>query len=219
MVTISHLVKGIVEKKPFLEEALNRGIINYGALADVLLPEIEKELKKKVKHSAVMMALRRYSETAGKKLLDKAKFEEDTDISMRSGLVEVTIVKTPGYADVVKKFYDFVDTRNGDFISVIQGVHEISVITNKKHEKDVLRCVKKADVKDVNRELSSLTINIPENSTETVGLFYVITRALSWENLPIVEIISTWTEMTYIFNTDDASKAFTVIKKLIDENK
>ncbi len=57
MVTVSHLVEKIVKRKPFLEEALARGILNYVALAETLQPEIEKELKTKVKTSAIMMAL------------------------------------------------------------------------------------------------------------------------------------------------------------------
>ena len=49
MVTVAHLVEKMIEQKPFLQESLNQGIINNAALAERLLPQIEKELKKKVK--------------------------------------------------------------------------------------------------------------------------------------------------------------------------
>ena len=44
MVTISHLAEKLISEKPFLQDALYRGIINYRALADDLVPKIEKEL-------------------------------------------------------------------------------------------------------------------------------------------------------------------------------
>ena len=62
MPTIAHIAEKMVERKPFIEEAMAQGVINYASLAQILQPEIEKELKKKVKTSAVMMALRRTSE-------------------------------------------------------------------------------------------------------------------------------------------------------------
>jgi len=48
MVTVAHLVEKIIAQKPFLQEALSKGIVNNAALAEELLPEIEKELKKRV---------------------------------------------------------------------------------------------------------------------------------------------------------------------------
>ncbi len=218
MVTIAHLAGKMIERKPFIEEALSNGIINYGALADSMLPDIEKELKKKVKHSAVMMALRRYAEKARHKLFKKTKFGEDAEIIMRSDLIEATVVKSPDSGDLIKKVYGFVDLRKGDFISVICGVHELSIITNKKHEKKLMECLKRKDVKNVSKGLSGLTVNIPEESTEIVGLFYMVTRALAWENISIIEIVSTWSEMTYIVKTEYAAFAFNAIKRLIEEN-
>ncbi len=219
MVTISHIVGKILDRKLFIEEALNKGIINYGALAELILPEVEHELKKKVKHSAVMMALRRHAEKAAKKLFRTARFNEDTDIIIRSDLVEITIVKTPDSGELIKKIYNIVDIKKGDFVSVVQGLNEISIITNRKHERSIEKLVRKNDVKWVEKELSSLTINIPEESTETIGLFYMITRALSWESIKIIEIVSTWSEMTYVLKTEEVSFAFNVIKKLVEENK
>ena len=66
MVNVSHLVEKIIEQKPFLQEALSKGIVNNAALAEELRPQIEKELKKEVKFSAVNMAVRRLSEKLNK---------------------------------------------------------------------------------------------------------------------------------------------------------
>jgi len=219
MVTIAHLTANLIEKKPFIEEAMSKGLINYGALADLIKPEIEVELKKEVKHSAVVMALRRYSEKSGEKLFKQIKFSESSDIMMRSGLIEVTIVKNPDSGELIKKLYDFVDVKKGDFISIVQGINELSIITNKKHEESFMKTLKKGDIKAVSKNLSSLTIKLPKGSTEMIGIFYIITRALSWENISIIEVVSTWGEMTCVVKTEDAPHAFKIIDNLIKENR
>lgn len=219
MATIAHIVKDIIGKKPFIEEALSRGLINYGALAEVIKEEVETELKKEVKEAAIVMALRRYAEKIEGKEAKRAKFGEESDIMMRSGLIEVTVVKSPDSGELIRKLYDFVDVKKGDFISIVQGINEISVITNKKHEKNFLENLKKSEIKAVSKNLSSLTIKLPKGSTEMIGIFYMITKELSWENISIIEVISTWGEMTCIVRTEDAPHAFKVLDRLIKENR
>jgi hypothetical protein len=62
MVTVPHVVRRLMEERPFLQECMNLDLINYVALAEYLLPEVERDYGKRVKPLAVSMALRRYGE-------------------------------------------------------------------------------------------------------------------------------------------------------------
>jgi hypothetical protein len=219
MVTISHLVKNIIEKKPFISESLSQGLINYAALAELIKPEIEKELRKTVKNSAVMMALRRYSESSKKKLFKEVKFGKETEIIMRSDLMDLTVYKSHDSGELIKKLYNLIDVRKGDFLSLILGNNEISIITNKRNESKILGIIEKREIKSIIRDLSILTINLPEHSTHVIGLFYLLTKSLSWENITIIDMVSTWSEAGYVVKTEDASRAFKVLNKLIEENR
>src|SRR3989344_6037317 len=138
MVTISHLVEKIIEQKPFLQEALSRGVINNAALAEELIPQIEKELKKEVKFSAVNMAIRRLGEKLEKTFIKKPKFDKGSDISIKSDLIEITVYKTEDIQTKVKTLYDLVNFKNGDFLTITSGIHEVMIITNEKYEKKAL---------------------------------------------------------------------------------
>ncbi|MCX6708050.1 MAG: hypothetical protein NTW67_00165 [Candidatus Woesearchaeota archaeon] len=216
MVTVSHLVENIVEKKPFLEEALAKGIINYAALAETIQPEIEKELKIKVKTSAVMMALRRFSEKLEKSFVGQApiKFKE-SDITIRSDLFELTISKSPSVINNVRKLYDVVDFSKGDFLTITHGLYEVTIIASRKHKSRIQKILENEETVKIVDNLSSLTVKIPIEALESAGLFYVVTKSLTWENINIVEIVSTLTEMTFILREDDVSSAFNTLKKLI----
>lgn len=211
MVTIAHLTEKLVRDKPFIQEALSRGIINYGALADELMKDVEKELGKKVKHSTVMMALRRYKEKLSKTKMNKVKFV-DSDITIKSNLFEMTIDKK--MINVIPKLYEIVDNSKGDMITITEGIHEITIISNEKYQKDFEKIFNKNKIIIIPK-LSSLTIKLPKRANETIGLFYQATRALAWENIPVTEIVSTLTELTLIMEEKYTAKAFDCIKKLI----
>lgn len=216
MVTASHLVENIVEQKPFLEEALAKGIINYAALAETITPQIEHELKKKVKYSAVMMALRRLAEKLQKKLVKGMKLQfKETDLTIKSDLFEVTILKSQSTAKTATKLYELVDLSKGDFLTITSGIYEITIIASKKYKNRIQKLLAQERIIKIIENLSCLTIKIPTEAVETVGFFYAITKALNWENINIVEIVSTLTELSFIIDEDDVAKAFTTLKEII----
>jgi aspartokinase len=218
MVTISHLVEKIVSEKPFLEEELAKGVINYAALAKILKPQIEKDLKKNIKDSAIMMALRRLAEkleSQSKKT--KIRFKE-TDINIRSGLFEITIAKSSNSIGKITKIYSLLNLDKGDFLTITQGLHEFTIISNEKYSTKIRKILDGEKISITINKLASLTIKIPIESIEQVGLFYLLTKTLNWENINIVEIVSTSTEMTFILKEDDVPKAYSAVNTLIQNS-
>jgi len=56
---------------------------------------------------------------------------------------------------------------------------------------------------------------IPLDAIEQYGLFYVVTRELSWENINIIELVSTLREMTLILHQKDVTRAFDIMQRLV----
>ena len=220
MVTVSHLVKKIVERKPFLEEALARRLISYAALANSLKPEIEKELGKKIKPAAIMMAIRRLSDELEESIVRKPAIRfKESDLTIKSGLFEITALKSDSIIYNIKRLYDLMNFSRGDFLAIVHGLHEVSIISNTKNKEKIERVfAEETKIKIVER-LSSLTIKLPPEAVDTIGYFYVITKALNWENINIVEIVSTYTEMTFIIKEQDVPRAFSAIKIVIEEKE
>jgi len=218
MVTVAHLVENIIEQKPFIQEAISKGIINDDALAEQMIPEIEKELTKKVKFSAVNMAIRRLSEKLEQKFVSSAKFDKDSHLTVRSDIIELTLFKRDHLQKKVQSIYDLIDYKIGDFLVIMQGINEIMILIDSKYKSSLLKIFSKSDIKRIIVNLSSVTINIPITAVETLGLYYLITRALYWDNINIVEIASTLTEMTLILDENDTPRAFSILKNLIKIN-
>ena len=217
MISISRVVEKLVERKPFLQEFLRKGIVNYGALAEDLLPDIERELKKKVKPTAVMMALRRLNEKLERLPFKEIRFDESSNIIIREGLIEITVEKNKNTLEKIKSLFKKINYSRGDFLTVTQGVYEITLITNRKNLKWLSKTFNKSEIISILKDLSALTLTIPIDFIETPGFFYLITRSLVWENINIEEIVSTARELTLIIKSEDVPNTFDVLKKLIEE--
>lgn len=217
MVTVSHLVKKLLENKPFLLEGLGRGIISHGNLADELKPKIEKELGKKVKDAAIIMALRRYSEELSEKATSNKKFNFKGEIMMKTNICDFNVIKTPSLLNKIKSLYNLVDLERGDSLNIIVGNNEVSIVTNEKHKNKVIRFLKGEKIVNKEFDLVALTIIFPGDFLHTPGIVFQSVRRLAWENINIFEIISTLTELTFIISKENSMKAYEVLQELVEE--
>jgi hypothetical protein len=116
MVTVAHVVKKIIRDKPFIEEAIFLNIINYGGLADLIIPEIEEELGKKATHASVMMAIRRYAEQLDKKEFSRNILEYINDINVRSNLLRLQYTKQGNQKNSSRNTQTFPGLQKGRFL-------------------------------------------------------------------------------------------------------
>jgi aspartokinase len=215
MVTVSHIVRKIVSKKPFLEEAMHKEIISYGSLAKQLKVEIEEELGKEVKLFAIIMALRRYAEKI-KEFHKEIEFDFRSEVIMKTNICDVCVLKSPKLMVELKNLYGIVDFEKGDTLNISQGNYEISIVTNEKHKEKLLEHLKEEKILSVKENLVSLSLRFPGEFFETPGVIFKIVRSMSWDNINIYEAISTNTEFTLVVNKKDSVRAYKILQNLTE---
>jgi len=215
MVTVSHLVKKIVGENSFLLEAMSKELISHGNLAEQLKPEIEKELGKAVKESAIVMALRRYQEEL--KSFDKQiiKFEFKGEIVLKTNIMDFNIVKSPSLLSKIKNLYNLVDFERGDTLNIILGNNEVSIIANEKYKDKISNFLKGERILNKEFGLVALTISFTSKGfIHTPGVIFTAIRKLAWEQINIYEVVSTVNELTFILNNKDSMKAYNILCEL-----
>ena len=73
--------------------------------------------------------------------------------------------------------------------------------------------MKNEQIKKVRNNISSISTKIPEECIETPGFYFAITKALALHNIPILDIVNTETEATFILNDNDIARAYDILKK------
>lgn len=216
MVTTAHLVGKIIGSRPVLHDAIEEGIISYGNLAEQLLPEIEEELNKKVKHSAVVMALRRYAEKI-KTTQPRPKFDYNSEIIMKTNLCDISIRKSPSLFSKLKKIYSIVDYEKGDVLNIIHGNYEVSIVSNMRYLEKIKKELKGEKILNTEHDLVSLSLNFSGDFLHTPGIISTAARKLNWENVNIYELVSTLTELTFIVSKKDSAKGYAALQRLVSE--
>ncbi len=217
MVTISHLVKKFAGEMPFLHECMCRGIINYASAAELLRPAIERELGKRAKPSAIAMAMRRYAEESARKYasMDAVKILKRAEISMRSGVCDISVVKSSGLFSKLKSVYSLLNYEKGDVLNIVHGNFTVTIVANEFHRKRILEILEGEKVMHAECGLAQISLKFPKEYIHAPGVVHQITRQLSWNNINIIEIVSSLTELGILVSGKDAVRAYSALEELI----
>jgi hypothetical protein len=190
--TVAQNVRNHLKNKPYLLEALEKGIVNLSELSR----QIQSELGSS-DTSAIKAALRRYSEELQK---HRQKREEKVlALLKRSGIavfdrksVMITAkelsTNTGMKVDLLDKFVYLMD-RNDLPERVVSLV---------KHE-----------------NCTMIVIHSPEELETIPGVVAFLATLLAEQNINIVEFISCWTETIMVVEKKDSLKAYEVLSNLV----
>ncbi|MBI2134009.1 hypothetical protein HYU11_04975 [Candidatus Woesearchaeota archaeon] len=215
MVTVSHIVKRMVNERPMLQEALRQGIVNYASLAEKIRKKVESEFGGDVNESAIVMALRRYVEDLEDVPVHGISLFFESGIVMKSGIVDISVAKSATLAANLARLYGAVDFRKGDILNLIHGNNEVSIITNERSIAKVLRILHGENILMKERGLVSVTLSISKEHLYAPGVIFEAVRKLAWDNVNIFEIVSTTTELIFIVGGKDATRAYGSLQELV----
>lgn len=216
MITISEIIKNFVKNKPLLEEELALGLINLSAFARLIKPQIESKLIKPVSINAIVMALKRYSDKLPKPTARQLNvLKKINDISIRSNLSEFTFLNSNSILKKQKILLDEIIDLRDRFFTFTHGLFEVTLIVNSSIEKNIEKIFKNEKLVSKLNNLSALIIHLPKETVHTPGIFYLLLKQLAWENINVIEEVSTYTEFIIILDKNNIDRAFSILKNYL----
>ncbi len=212
MITIGELVNQYLYNHPFIQQAVEDDIINYSSLARQIKPLFEKQLMKRIEESAVGMALRRAAKNIKKKN-DTYVLIQPEEIIVRSGIVEYTFEKSETIASAVASFLHATAKEKKYFSVVTEGVFEVAVIMSTQYEHIAKNFFKNEKGTAIQKNISTITLRLPTNNVIVPGVYHRFLQKLAWENINIIDIVSTLTEFTVLLSEKEVDRAFTLLKE------
>ena len=218
MISVQETVKEVVKVSPFIQEALSLGIINLSAFARKIHPEVEAIVKKEIKVGAIIVALKRFAIELRRDDVGKINFlRQIGDLTVRSNLTEFTFAFLTTDVLLVKQNELLTRIKDEDekdtFYTLSQGVVETTIIVSENLEETVEAIFEDDKLISNFRNLASITIKLPKETVDTPGAYYTILALFAWEGINVVEVVSTYSELTVIFRDEDVDKAFSTLKR------
>lgn len=212
MNTITSVVHNLLRHQPFLDDALAKDLINFSALAAHLQPDVEKALRKPVQQGSIIMALRRYAPR--KKLLKNSNLREMGDIVVRSGITEYTYLNSKSILSSQAELLNILKNEIGVYFNYSSNYQESNILVSSELEDTVAECFRNEILVTVKRDLSSITIALPKNSSKTVGLYFYIFKLLAYEGIPVFEMISTSNYFALFLEKEYINQAFLLLNEI-----
>ena len=190
--TVAQNVRSHLQNKPYLLEALEKGIVNLSELSR----QIQEELKID-NTSAVKAALRRFSEELQK---HKQKREEKVlQVLKRSG---IAVYDRKSVMITSKE----IDTKTGMKVDLLD---KYVYLLDRSDLPERINAIVKHD------NCTMIVMHSPEELEATPGVVAFLTTLLAEQNVNIVEFISCWTETIIVVEKKDSFKAYEVLSNLV----
>lgn len=215
MITIQSAVEEIISKSPYLESALASDIVNSSALTRQIKREIENRLLKDVHKGAIIVAINRLARDLRKKQSQiKSISKSIADIAVKSNLIEFTFINSPTLIDKQRELLEKISSQKGSFLTFTQSLYQTTLIANSIFEKEIKNIFKEERLLSNFTNLSAITLTLSEETIKTPGVYNFILKTLAWYGINIVEVISSFTELTLIVEDTEVDRAFSLLKNI-----
>lgn len=211
---VSDIVRAIVFSSEPELTVLSRKALNLSAYAKRIQADVERRAMKPVQVGTIVVALSRLSAelTTEDPLLPKVEMDS---ISVKSNLVEVAFNKTAENKLRAQRLYTAVEFAQADFLTVTYGAGEISIFAPISLSKPILKNFQPDKPKIHLENLAALTVQFGEQYIDTPNIYFALLRSLAVRKLNIVELISTYTELTFLVRHSDLDELFRLMNSMM----
>jgi hypothetical protein len=212
MSSLADEIRDIIAGSPLVEEGLAQGIINLSALARRLQPELETRLKKSVEPGTIMMALRRAQPAIRRRSRSTGSARHRIgDLTVRSNLAELTYRSSSETLACLQALLHRAKDLGSHFMTFTQGLFETTIVTSAGLVGTVEEAFADEELIVRLEDLAAVVIRLPEETVHQPGVHYGLLKQLAWNGLNVVEVVSTYTELTVVFARADVDRAFSVL--------
>jgi hypothetical protein len=204
----------MVKENPSLEIALSKDIISYSKLARYLREEVEREFGKKITDAAIMQALKRLREKSARMYEKKSEFYA-LELNTNANIMSLTIGKSNRLPKIMQEVYSMPELEEGFVLNATHGNNQTTFLISKIIEPKLESLLEGEKIIAKMDDLSQLSIRFDHKMFEAAGFIVYVLKDLTWNNINIIEIVSTYTELIIIVKNEDLLKAHNILQKLL----
>jgi len=201
--SVTKEVKAIVSKNFFFEFGLQNRIVNLSQLARLIKPLVQERLSKKVEVNSITMALSRIQNQLTKKAIPNKLIVED--VSLKNNLCSMTFYKTSESQKQISLFQEYCLVNN-KFFTRADSNREIGINFHNNELKEIKNIII-VEPKAYKDNIGAVMVSIPKEYLHLKGVFQYFIQRLTMQNINILEMGSTYTELIFYMDEKDLALA------------
>lgn len=216
MQSISDVVEKLLSDKPYLAECLAEDLINVSSLSRKVQPEVNEILESDCGIPAIAMAIKRLDLSVQTRISAKMKLVITNlgDIIVRNDLSSFTYKNSTSLEQRKSELMFSSNLSDDKFCTITQGVFESNFVVSKAMRAEIEDKFVGEQLISSRHDLASLSVRLPKENVELPGLYYFFFKQFAWNNINVLEVISTTNEFTVVVEEALLEKTFSTIKNL-----
>ena len=214
MITVFQALERVINEQPLYGEAILSDIVNVSALARRLKPDVEEVLLEPISDGAMTIALKRYASVLRKTRKPLEHSYPIRNFSLRSDLTVLVYQNSPGLEVVHRHLLLSSQNSEDAFLHFAQGSQESSFVLSDELVPEVKKLTRGEKLISEFPRLSAVSVRMAPEVMQLPGVFAPFVQALAWQKISICQMMSHFTEVTFVVADDDAERAFAGMKTL-----
>ncbi|MCH9631862.1 MAG: hypothetical protein S4CHLAM6_01800 [Chlamydiae bacterium] len=215
MYKISEVVEEIVKSDDNVVHLGSMGLVNWSSYARLIAPKVENRLKKEVQLGSIVAALNRYFKNLSIEDSPKPVDQIIERLSVHTNIEGITFERTEESTKEIQKLYQQLMLNANSFITLTQGINEITIIAEAQHaQKFRLKLEKYSKIYD-KKGLVGVSVKFLLKYLEIPNILFQLHKSIVVKKINIIEMISTATELTFVINKKDLPQALESLQKKI----
>lgn len=208
MITVAQITKKVLLNDPIAFEAARLNLLNLSAYAEQIKERVEEKTFKEVKKTTIVVALSRMLDEikATEPLVRKIKLD---DVIIKTPICDISYEKNIANITKAQNFAKQVNQK--DFFTITQSNSEITIIAPSAMKNKILKHFDDKP-KKVFENMVCITARFGEEYLEVNNIIFSIIRALAIKRINIIEIVSTYTELSVIVSQEDMQSTLEALK-------
>jgi|SaaInlStandDraft_4_1057021.scaffolds.fasta_scaffold02980_7 hypothetical protein len=215
MIQLSQVIQTLVNRNPLIHYGMHHNLLNMSKVADFLHPMIEIRAKKQVSRGSIMMQLSRLQKNLQKITPDGITFRTN-NLTLHASLAVITYDRTATLLEKVNKIVSAQMTKDS-FLALNRGSSELTLIVDSELSSYIQNEIH-AHPKNIIAPVTAITIHFSEKYADVPGFLYHVIQQITLQGINIVEVTSTYSELTILVAQKDARLAFDTLYLMVDDN-
>jgi len=209
MTSITDYVRNILDKNQFISENLRLGLLNTSQYARDIQAQVEAALYKKVKLQTIVTSLNRIKTELENKI--PVKFVVD-DIQLKYPISDIVYHKNLDNYQRAASLHSSIGAEANNFFNLIVGNTETNIFVNSKYLPEVLAKFENQKPLYVRGELAGVILKFDAKYMNSPGGIFQVISQVSMSGVNIIEVLSTYTEITIFVDVADSQKVIEILK-------
>ena len=213
-VSISQIVKQVIDNDLSLQDALGRKYGNYTAIARLIKPKVERDMGKKVNFDSLVTSVKRV-----KPRLQLAQGGIEgvlarSVVNVRTDVAKLNLEKSKRALEAAR---NIMATYQEEFLQISESNSAITMIFDQKLLEEIHKKFNDNDVLDEQSELAAIIVHSPEEIVRTPGVVLSIYMKIAENHVNIEDTVSCFTDTIVVIRMEEVARTFSTLTDLISE--